>query len=186
MAGGCDKNAEGDLVTQIALVEVPLLVVGVRCSSRPYCLREVHRSSRWENDLQRAPSSRDVFTWTRHHRHSVSGGCRRSPQFALENRDEVVRGKTHPLRYELASPDASSRCGSSRSPRRWSESLRMPTPRAAWLEEPLSVEPDLSRPSSLLEAPPIRVRFRTAASRVTHRLAPIDDHSTSENQAPTS
>jgi hypothetical protein len=98
----------------------------------------------------------------------------------------VVRGKAHPLRYELASPDASSRRGSSRSPQRWSETLRMPTPRAAWLEEPLSVEPDLSRPSSLLEAPPVRVRFRTAASRATHRLSPIGDHSTSENQAPTS
>jgi len=40
----------------------------------------------------------------------------------------------------------------------------MPTPRATWLVEPHSVESDLSRPMSFSQAPPLRVRCRSAAS----------------------
>jgi len=48
----------------------------------------------------------------------------------------------------------------------------MPTPRAAWLVEPLSVEPDLSRLLSFSQAPPLRVRCRSAAFCAVDRLAP--------------
>ena len=40
----------------------------------------------------------------------------------------------------------------------------MPTPRATWLEEPRSVDPNLSRPLSFSQTPPLRVRCRAAAS----------------------
>lgn len=83
---------------------------------------------------------------------------------------EVMRGEAHPLR-PISSTDASSR-RATLAASTVARSRLMPTPRAAWLVEPLSVEPDLSRPLSFSQAPPLRVRCRSAASCAVDRLSP--------------
>jgi len=61
----------------------------------------------------------------------------------------------------------------------------MPTPRATWLVEPHSVEFDLSRFLSFSQAPPLRVRCRSAASYAVINLRRFQASQTCENQAPT-
>jgi hypothetical protein len=84
---------------------------------------------------------------------------------------EVMRREAHPLR-PISSTDASCRRATLVADCRWRDSRLMPTPRATWLVEPLSVEPDLSRLLSFSQAPPLRVRCRSAASCAVHRLSP--------------
>jgi hypothetical protein len=110
---------------------------------------------------------------------------------------EVMRGEAHPLR-PISYPDASCRVATLAAAT-VVLTHRMPTPRAAWLVEPLSVEPDLSRLLSFSQAPPLRVRCRSAASCAVAQLSPnfsypgpalrripgMTASQTCENQAPT-
>jgi len=60
----------------------------------------------------------------------------------------------------------------------------MPTPRATWLVEPHSVESDLSRFLSFSQAPPLRVRCRSAASCAVARLTPLHGESDLREPSP--
>jgi hypothetical protein len=93
----------------------------------------------------------------------------------------VTRGEAHPL-WSISKPmhlpmSVFQRLGVFSTPHHerlsalwhgdtlWIRQARlMPTPRATWLEEPLSVDSDLSHPLSFSQTPPCRVRSRTAAS----------------------
>ena len=100
-----------------------------------------------------------------------------SREFALQDSLQVMRRKAHPLR-----PNPSYR---GTAP--WNVLLARPLPvellapvptlRAVWLEEPRSVESDLSRPLSFSQAPPssgpIAKRQLSAPSIGLRRFRPV-------------
>jgi hypothetical protein len=113
-----------------------------------------------------------------HHRHSI-GRLRCDPRVrARKDPVEVTRGEARPLRSISNPMHLAMKCFSTlgrdrlatyepRTPfsvRHGDTACLMPTPRATWLEEPHSVDPDLSRPLSISQTPPLRVRCRAAAS----------------------
>lgn len=132
----------------------PLARVSVQRSSRLHYLREVHRSV-FATDLPSPLATRRHVGEASPSSGRVALDDPRSSRWRIATRWCAVR------RTRFGTSSLRPRHRAASAPLgviTVAHARRMPTPRATWLEEPLSVEPDLSRPSSPSEAPPLRVR----------------------------